>query len=96
MGELDTLHPLARHAIKLIGRPMREARRSVADAAGGELDAVEAARRDLCRRLGARPDDVPAAFALRLLHELRDTLAAERSTTTALTSTEVELVGPAP
>lgn len=95
MGELNTLHPLARHAMELIGRPMREARRSIAEEAAGRVEAVEAARRDLCRRLGARPDDVPAAFALRLLHELRDTLAAERFTTTPLTSTEVELVGSA-
>ena len=95
MGELNTLHPLARHAMNLIGRPIREVRRSIADAAAGDLDAVEAARRDLCRRLGARPDDVPAAFALRLLHELRDTLVADQSADTSSTSTGVELVGSA-
>jgi len=82
VGEL-TLHPLARHAMRLIGRPLDEARRSIADAAAGDLDAVETARRDLCRRLGVRPDDVRAAFALRLLHELRDEMqsgARQRAT----------------
>jgi len=91
VGEL-TLHPLARHAMSLIGRPLAEARRSIADAAAGDLDAVEAARRDLCRRLGVRPDDVPASVALRLLHELRDELRAE-ATNSTLTSSEVELIG---
>lgn len=92
MGDV-TLHPLARHAMRLIGRPTAEARRSVAEAAAGDLDAVETARRDLCRRLGLRPDDVPASFALRLLHELRDELSSGRPVREPLTSSEVELVG---
>lgn len=85
MGELNdgALHPLARLAIGQIGRPTAEVERAIAEAAAGDVDAVEAARRDLCRRLGSRPDDVAASFALRFVHALRDRLQATSTTAEA-------------
>lgn len=66
------LHPLAREAMRLALRPRLEAERRLADIAGDDLAALDAAHRDLCRRLAVRPDEPPAAEALRLVHGLRD------------------------
>lgn len=71
----DDLHPLARRARLLVGHPLGEVRQVLEEAAGGDLDAVEAARRDLLRWRGDHPDDVAGHFALRHLHALRDEIA---------------------
>lgn len=91
----DALHPVAREAMRLAVRPKAEADARLAELAGGDVAALDTAHRDLCRRLGARPDDYPASVALRMVHALRDQLrSAPRGD--ALTSIEVELVGSAP
>lgn len=72
----DELHPLAREAMRLALRPKAEAEQRLAELAAGDRAALDQAHRDLCRRLAVRPEEPPAAGALRLVHALREQLRA--------------------
>jgi len=79
----DALHPLAREAMRVALRPRRLAEQRLEELAGGDIDVLDAAHRDLCRRLAVRPDEPPAAEALRLVHAVRDRLRSSSPTAVA-------------
>jgi hypothetical protein len=79
--------------MRLALRPKAEAEQRLAELAAGDSHVLDVAHRDLCRRLGSRPDDIPAAGALRLVHALRDRLRADAS---AMATREAAGSGSAP
>jgi hypothetical protein len=74
--------------MRLALRPKAEAEQRLAELAGGDIEMLDVAHRDLCRRLGSRPDDIPAAGALRLVHALRECLRGEASAAMATRNAE--------